>query len=209
LVAEDDIELAGSAVGYVPQGREAILGDDLRAGDDIVLVASSGLHANGASLVRSIADDLPDGLETPLPSGRDLGEATLDPTVNYVPLVRALVTSELTVSYLSHITGHGIRKVMRAAAPFTYRLAAVPEVPEVLSFVAERAGMDPRAAYGTLNMGAGFAVFCRGGQGEAVAELAGETGSTALVAGTVEEGPRSVVLEPLGITYTSDELSLR
>jgi phosphoribosylformylglycinamidine cyclo-ligase len=209
LVAADDIELAGSAVGYVPEGREPILGDELRAGDDIVLVASSGLHANGASLVRSIAEDLPDGLATALPSGRGLGDATLDPTVNYVPLVRALMTSDLTVSYLSHITGHGIRKVMRAAAPFTYRLTGLPEVPEVLTFVAERAGMDARAAYGTLNMGAGFAVFCRGGQGEAVAELSAEMGSVALVAGTVEEGSRSVVLEPLGITYTSDELSLR
>ena len=209
LVAAEDIELAGSAVGYVPEGREPVLGDRLQAGDDIVLVASSGLHANGASLVRSIADDLPDGLRTNMPSGRALGDAVLDPSVNYVPLVRGLLSSDVTVTYLSHITGHGIRKVMRAASSLTYRLTTLPPVPEVLTFVAERAGMDPRAAYGTLNMGAGFAVFCRGGHGEAVTRLADGAGLTAVVAGRVEEGPRSVVLESLGITYTSDELSLR
>lgn len=209
LVAKDDIELAGSAVGYVPEDRAPILGESLEAGDDIVLMASSGLHANGASLVRSIAEGLPDGLETPLPSGRALGDAVLDPSVNYVPLVRALLASDLTITYLSHITGHGMRKVMRATNPFVYRLNALPDVPEVLTFIAEHAHMDPRASYGTLNMGAGFAVFCRGGQGTAVIKIAAEVGLEALIAGTVEAGDRSVVLEPLGVTYSSDELSLR
>jgi phosphoribosylformylglycinamidine cyclo-ligase len=209
LVAEDDIELAGSAVGYVPDGREPILGAELEAGDDIVLVASSGLHANGASLVRAIADDLPDGLRTALPSGRSFGDATLDPTANYVPLVRTLLSSDLTVTYLSHITGHGIRKVMRAARPFVYRIEALPEIPEVLRFVTERSGMEQRDAYGTLNMGAGYAVFCRNGQGPAVVDVAASVGLKGLVAGRVQSGDRSVVLEPLGVTYSSDELSLR
>src|SRR5207302_293377 len=59
LVAPDDIELAGAAVGVVPQGAAPILGGELAAGDEIVLVRSSGLHANGASLARLVADRLP------------------------------------------------------------------------------------------------------------------------------------------------------
>ena len=209
LVSEDDIELAGSAVGYVPEGRAPILGDELAAGDDIVLVSSSGLHANGASLVRSIADSLPTGLRTTLPSGRTLGDATLDASVSYVRLVRALLSSDVTVTYLSHITGHGIRKVMRAAKSLTYVLETLPEVPEVLSFMVDTIEMDARDAYGTLNMGAGFAVFCRSGQGPAVVDSAASVGLSALVAGHVEEGSRSVVLRPFDVTYGADELSLR
>src|SRR5271163_90009 len=68
LLAEEDIELAGAAVGIVPAGRASILGERLGPGDEIVLVASSGLHANGASLARLIAARLPDGYATELPA---------------------------------------------------------------------------------------------------------------------------------------------
>ena len=77
-MSADEIELAGAAVGALPDGRSAILGAELGAGDEIVLVASSGLHANGASLARKVAAELPEGYRTPLPSGRSFGEALLD-----------------------------------------------------------------------------------------------------------------------------------
>ena len=73
LLDEHEIELAGAAVGAVPEGRAAILGERLGSGDEIVLVASSGLHANGASLARLLAGRLSDGYATALPSGRTLG----------------------------------------------------------------------------------------------------------------------------------------
>jgi len=73
LVSERDIELAGAAIGVVPAGRSPILGERLRAGDEIVLVASSGLHANGASLARLLAERLPDGYATQLADGQTLG----------------------------------------------------------------------------------------------------------------------------------------
>ncbi len=80
LVDARDIELAGSAIGALPAGAEPILGDALAAGDEIVIVASSGLHANGSSLARLVASRLPDGYATPLASGRRFGEALLDPS---------------------------------------------------------------------------------------------------------------------------------
>ncbi len=123
LLASEDIELAGAAVGAVPAGASAILGEDLAAGDEIVLVASSGLHANGASLARLVAARLPHGYATALPSGRLLGEALLDPSVMYVPLVQALLESDLKISYLSHVTGHGLLKLMRPSRSFTYRVS--------------------------------------------------------------------------------------
>jgi phosphoribosylformylglycinamidine cyclo-ligase len=206
LVAERDIELAGAAVGAVPAGRTVILGDELKAGDEIVLVASSGLHANGASLARLLVERLPDGYMTALPSGRALGEALLDPSVMYVPLVHALLESELGVSYISHITGHGLLKLMRPALSLTYRISALPPVPEVLAFLVDKAGLDAHAAYSTFNMGSGYAVYCVAGAGEKIVVLARQLGLEAIVAGSVERGSRQVIVEPLGVRYAGDEL---
>ncbi len=208
LVARDEIELAGCAVGVVPGGRAAVLGEDLRPGDDIVLVASSGLHANGSSLARLIATRLPDGYATPLASGRTFGEALLDRSVIYVDLIDALFAEDIDVHYLSHITGHGFLKLMRPRRDFTYRITELPDVPEVLRFLVEQASMDDHAAYSTLNMGAGFAVYCLAGSGEDVVRVARRLGLSAHVAGAVEDGPRRVILEPLGVTFETGELDL-
>ena len=208
LVAADEIELAGSSIGLVPAGRGPILGKDLTPGDEIVLIASNGLHANGASLARMIAARLPAGYATRLPSGAELGEALLAPSVIYVPLVRALLRSEVELHYLSHITGHGLLKLMRAKAELGYEIERLPDVPEVLSFLAAEAEMSPAEAYRTLNMGAGFAVYCAAGHGERVVELASGLGLAAHVAGAVRHGPRRVVLAPIGVTYGSGDLDL-
>jgi len=97
---------------------------------------------------------------------------------------------------------------MRPRRELTYVVERLPPVPEVLSFLVERAELDARAAYSTFNMGAGFAVYCGAGSGEDVAILAGELGLTALVAGRVEEGPRRVVVEPAGVIFEGAELEL-
>ena len=208
LIASEELELAGSAVGLLPAGRGPILGSELEPGDEIVLVQSAGLHANGASLARMIAGELEHGYETPLSSGRSFGEALLDRTVMYVPLVRELLDAGVEVHYLSHITGHGLLKLMRPRRELSYTIMRLPDVPEVLEFVVERAGMSPAAAYSTFNMGCGFAVYAADGAGEAVVRLAAELGLSASVAGTVGEGPRRVILEPVGVTYDSASLDL-
>ena len=189
LVAHDDIELAGSAVGIVPPGRRPLFGADLTPGDEIVIVASSGLHANGSSLARQVADGLADRYHTPLPSGRTFGEALLDRTVMYAGLVRALLESSIEVHYLSHITGHGLLKLMRPRRELTYTLS-------------------PAAAYSTFNMGCGFAVYCAGGSGNEVVRIASGLGLSASVAGAVEEGPRRVVLDGIGVAFESGDMDL-
>jgi len=208
LVAPDDIELAGSAVGIVPPGRRPIFGADLVPGDEIVIVASNGLHANGSSLARRVAEELPDGYRTALPSGRTFGDALLDRTAMYAGLVRALLESSVEIHYLSHITGHGLLKLMRPRRELTYTVTRLPEVPEVLAFLVERTQMSPAAAYATFNMGCGFAVYCAGGSGDEVVRLAARAGLSATVAGTVEQGPRRVVLDQIGVVFESDDMDL-
>ena len=208
MVAGPEIELAGSAIGAVPAGRQPILGGALGAGDEIVLVASSGLHANGASLARVIAKDLPDGYRTPLPSGRTLGAALLDPSLIYVPLVQALMSSDLDIHYLSHITGHGLLKLMRPRRDLGYRITRLPEVPEVLAFLVKAAGMSSSEAYSTFNMGSGFAVYCAPGDGPGVVALAAELDLAAHVAGRVEPGPRRVVLEEVDVVFEDSDMDL-
>jgi len=208
LVEERDIELAGAAVGAVPPGRSPILGDDLAPGDEIVLVASSGLHANGASLARLLAERLPDGYATRLPGGATLGEALLEPSVMYAPLVAAVLQRGPALTYVSHVTGHGLLKLMRPPKSLTYRVERLPEVPEVLAFLAERAGLDAHAAYSTFNMGSGYALYCARGGGEGIVRIATELGFCAVLAGHVEQGPRQVLIEPVGVRFEDAELEL-
>lgn len=208
LLSAQDIELAGSAVGLVPEGRVALLGDALGPGDEIVLVASSGMHANGASLARAVAAKLPDGYETRLESGQALGEALLARSIMYVPLVRELLGADLGVHYLSHITGHGLLKLMRPRRELSYVVSELPPVPEVLGFLVARAGLSPAGAYSTFNMGCGFAVYCAAGAGAEVVALAAELGLDAWPAGRVQAGPRQVVLEPVGVSFRSEDLDL-
>lgn len=207
MLAEQDIELAGAAVGAVPEGHTALLGEGLSPGDEIVLVASSGLHANGASLARLIAGRLPDGYATKL-GDTTFGEALLEPSVMYVPLIAALLEADVKLTYLSHVTGHGLLKLMRPAKQLTYRIERLPEVPPVLSFLVEQAGLDAEAAYSTFNMGSGYALYCASGGGEQIVSIAAGLGLEAVLAGRVEEGPREVILEPVGVRFTGDRLEL-
>jgi phosphoribosylformylglycinamidine cyclo-ligase len=212
LLAPEEIELAGSALGFVPPPGEPLLGEELAPGDEIVLLPSSGLHANGASLARRVAAQLPDGLLTELPgnpSGVTFGEALLAPSRLYVALVRRLLgDAQVRLTYLSHITGHGMLKLMRPQRELTYRIRELPPVPGVLAFLAAQAELDPAAAYSTLNMGAGFAVYCRPGDGARVVEHARELDLDAVLAGAVEEGARRVILEPVRVAFTGDQLAL-
>jgi len=208
LIDPNEIDLAGAAIGRVPDATEPLLGEALRAGDEIVLVGSSGLHANGASLVRSLAADLPGGLLEALPSGRQLGDAVLDPSIIYVKLVAALLRGKFPLHYCSHVTGHGLRKLMRPARDFRYVIDALPEVPEVLEYIVEHAGLGAKEAYGTLNMGVGLALYVGKGTGAEVVALAEACGYKAMVGGVVAEGEKSVVLGPISATYGRDELEL-
>ncbi len=208
VVAADALELAGSSIGLVPPGRRPVLGEDVAPGDRIVLLASSGLHANGASLARRVAAEHPRGLLTPLPSGRSLGQALLDPSRIYASFVRELLATEVRPSFLNGITGHGFLKIMRAPAAVRYVIDDLPEVPEVLTFLASALDLSAAEAYSTLNMGAGYVAVVRPEHLDRTLQVASATGHVAIDAGHVVLGPRSLTIPGLGVDYASDDLQL-
>jgi phosphoribosylformylglycinamidine cyclo-ligase len=191
-----------------PKTRLSV-GDQLGAGDAIVLLASSGIHANGLSLARKLIERLPDGYLTKLEDGSAYGEALLAPTVLYSPVTEALFKAGITPHYCANVTGHGWRKLLRHPAQLTYRIDAIPPVPPVLKFIQQHARQDDREAYSTLNMGAGFALYVDAKDAQHTVDIARACGIEAIVAGRVEAGPKQLVIEPLGITFGDDALQLR
>ncbi len=212
IVADGRVDLAASCTGIISPKTRLSVGDKLGAGDAIVLLASSGIHANGLSLARKLAERLPQGYLTPLdndPQGQTYGEALLAPTTLYSPVTEALAKAGIQPHYCANVTGHGWRKLLRHPKALTYRITALPDVPPVLAFMQKECQLDDAEAYGTLNMGAGFALYVAAGDAERTVRVAQGLGIQALVAGRVEEGPKQVVIEPLGVTYGADELQLR
>jgi phosphoribosylformylglycinamidine cyclo-ligase len=121
VVAPDRIDLAASCVGLVRPKSRLTLGEKLAAGDAIVLLASSGIHANGVSLARKLAEQVDGGYAARLDDGTRYGEALLAPTVLYSPVTEALAAAGTVPHYAVNVTGHGWRKLMRHPAAFTYR----------------------------------------------------------------------------------------
>lgn len=209
VVESGRIDLAASCVGLIRPKSRLTLGEHLAAGDAIVLLASSGIHANGLSLARKLAERLPEGYGTTLADGTMYGEALLAPTALYSPVTEALAVAGIVPHYCANITGHGWRKLMRHPGEFTYRISNLPPVPVVLDFIRAQAGIDNREAYGNLNMGAGFALFVPAAQAEQCIAIARGCGVAAWNAGTVQAGPRQVVIEPLALTFAGDDLHVR
>jgi len=192
--------------------QRLLLGARVQAGDAILLAPATGIHANGLTLARKIARGLPQGYETLVPGDpqrRSLGETLLDPAPLYGPLVEALQEGGVALHYAAHITGHGWRKLMRAPQALGYVLARVPPVPPVLAFLCECAGMNDQEAYGTFNMGAGFALFIASHDVARASTMAAERGFSLLHAGQVEAGEKRVVIEPLGLAFRGDSLQIR
>ncbi len=209
IVADGRIDLAASCTGLVNPKHRLSLGERLSPGDAIVLLASSGIHANGLSLARKLVERLPGGYLTPVAEGLNYGEALLAPTTLYSPVTEALFKAGITPHYCANITGHGWRKLLRHPATLTYRIRQVPTVPAVLGFIQRHAAQDDHEAYGTLNMGAGFAIFVSADDAERTADIARSLGIEAWIAGNVEAGPKQLLIEPLDVRYGEDALQLR
>ncbi|HSV52440.1 MAG TPA: AIR synthase related protein [Burkholderiaceae bacterium] len=209
IVADGRVDLAASCTGIVSPKTRLSLGEKLGAGDAIVFLASSGIHANGLSLARKLAERLPQGYLTDIGNGQSYGEALLAPTVLYSPVTEALATAGIVPHYSANVTGHGWRKLMRHPRTLTYRITAVPEKTPVLAYLQRECQLDDHEAYGTLNMGAGFALYLAADQAQRAVEIAQGLGLAAMVAGRVEEGPKRVLIDPLGVEFSGDELQLR
>jgi phosphoribosylformylglycinamidine cyclo-ligase len=127
----------------------------------------------------------------------------------YSPVTEALAAAGILPHYCVNITGHGWRKLMRHRVPFTYQIDVLPPVPPVLQFIQQHAAIDDREAYGNLNMGAGFALFVASADAERTVQVARQVGVGASIAGRVARGPKRIVIEPLALTFSGDELHVR
>ena len=209
VVEQCTIDLASSSVGFIKDRRRLTLDKDLVDGDQIILVSSSGIHANGVTLARKIAETLADGYLTKLDDGSTLGESLLTPTLIYAGYTEKLYSSDIFPKYMSNITGHGWQKIMRSPQNLTYVINKTPNVPLVLDILAKTASLSTYEAYRTLNMGAGYALFVSPGDVERAIELANESGLSAIHAGYVKTGSRKVIIEPLGVEYEGSDFDIR
>jgi len=202
--------LGGSAFGTIKPKENRIKGD-IKDGDVIIFLASSGVQTNGLTLCRAIVDNMPDGYMTKLKDGRTYGEALLDPSIIYVNFISACHNAGINLHYASHMTGHGWRKLMRLDKPFVYRIDFVPPYQPVFDEILKTAELDLVEAYGTFNMGVGFAAYVDQKDAEHCIEIAKQNGYTAWQAGTVrkEKERKAVEIIPLGLTYGAETLHIR
>ncbi len=209
IIEPATIDLAGSAVGIIASKERLVLGDKLQAGDAIVLIQSSGIHANGLTMARKIASQLPKGYKTKLKDGSSYGEALLKPTHIYAQLVQALFKAKLDVHYMVNITGHGWRKLMRATQEFSYILEEIPEPQSLFKFIQKHSSSSDEEMYGNFNMGAGFAIYLPANQAKKILQIAKKLGFQAWNAGHVEAGPKQVIIKPKDITFKAETLGVR
>jgi len=203
------IVLAGSAVGAIAPKSRRIPGR-VADGDSIVFVASSGVHTNGITLCRRLAERLPEGYQTPIGDGRAYGEALCDASLLYADLIAACQDAALEIRYAAHVTGHGWRKLMRLDEPFVYEIHTPGTPPPIFAFLMEQ-GVEQREAYATFNMGVGFALYVAAGDAERTVALAEQSGHRAWIAGRVhKDGARKAVTVPsLDLCFEGETLNLR
>jgi phosphoribosylformylglycinamidine cyclo-ligase len=210
MITPGTVVLGGSALGRIAPKSNRIYGD-VRDGDAIVFLASSGVQTNGLTLCRAVAERLTEGYLTKLGDGRSYGEALLDASVIYVGFVAACQRAGVPLHYAVHMTGHGWRKLMRLDASWVYRVEKVGKPQPVFDLIAKSAQLDTREMYGTFNMGVGFAVYVSRDDAAECVGLANRLGYDAWVAGSVhKEGDRKAVeIVPLGLNYGGESLHIR
>lgn len=217
IINPETLDLVGSCIGIIQPKERLTLEDKLKAGDAILLIESNGIHANGLSLARSIAEKLPEGYETKLPDGTMFGEALLTPSHIYVKLIKDLFDAGIDIHYMVNITGHGFRKLMRANKEFTYQINDLPDPQPVFGFIQEQSGNSDEDMYGNFNMGAGFAIYLPSDQITKAQEIAQKNNLKSLNAGIIEEGPKKVVIklknaspeQSRRITFEAETLGVR
>ncbi len=192
--------LSGCVTGIIFPASRLITGENLRSGDAIIGAASSGIHANGISLVIKRAMSLPDAFLTRLPNGNTLGDEALIPTTSYVNLVEALLEAEVNIHAIAPGTGSGVAKVAFDHRPYRYVITDwIPEIPPLFRFMQEL-GVSLHDCLTTFNWGIGYYIFVAKDEADRVIDIGRGAGYDLLQVGHVEEGRREVWFDPEGIT---------
>ena len=196
---EDEYDLAGFAVGVVDR-KDLIDGSDLKAGDVLIGMASSGVHSNGFSLVRKVFEKemTAEGLHTYYEElGTTLGEALIAPTKIYVKALKSIKTAGVKVKACSHITGGGfyenIPRMLKDGTRAVIKKDSY-EVPAIFKLLASKGEIAEEMMYNTYNMGIGMIAAVDPADVEKTMEAIKAAGETPYVIGTIEAGEKGVTL---------------
>ncbi|MDO5390762.1 MAG: phosphoribosylformylglycinamidine cyclo-ligase [Eubacteriales bacterium] len=194
---EDEYDLAGFAVGVVDE-KDLITGKDLKAGDVLIGMASSGVHSNGFSLVRKVFEMTKESLDTYYDElGTTLGEALIAPTKIYVKALRSIKEAGVRVRACSHITGGGfyenIPRMLREGTRAVVEKDSYP-VPPIFKLMAKTGDIDEQMMYNTYNMGLGMIVAVDAADVDKTMEAIKAAGETPYIVGKIEEGEKGVTL---------------
>ena len=197
LMPEEEYDLAGFAVGIVDE-KDMITGQDLKAGDVLIGVASSGVHSNGFSLVRKIFEMTKESLDTYYDElGKTLGEALLTPTRIYVKAMKSMKDAGVKVKACSHITGGGFYENVPRMLPEGVRAVIKKDsyqVPPIFKLMAEKGDIAEEMMYNTFNMGLGMIVAVDPSQVDTAMEAIRKSGDVPYVVGSIEAGEKGVTL---------------
>ena len=198
LMPEDDYDIAGFAVGVVDE-KDLITGKDIKAGDVLVGIASSGVHSNGFSLVRKVFEMSAESLNTYYDElGKTLGEALIEPTRIYVNALKSVKAAGVKIKGCSHITGGGFYENIPRMLPDN-AVAVVDknsyEVPAIFKMLQRTGNIAEEMMYNTFNMGVGMVLAIDAKDVDATLKALEASGDKAFVLGKVEAGEKGVVLQ--------------
>ena len=197
LMPEDEYDLAGFAVGVVDK-KDMITGENIKPGDTLIGIASTGVHSNGFSLVRKVFDMSRESLDTYYDElGKTLGEALIAPTRIYVKGLKAVKNAGVTIKGCSHITGGGFYENIPRMLPdgITAKInKASYEVPAIFKLLAKNGNIEEHMMYNTFNMGIGMVLAVDPADADAVIKALETTGDKACVIGETVSGDEGVIL---------------
>ena len=199
LMPEEDYDLAGFAVGVVDK-KDMITGENLKTGDVLIGMASTGVHSNGFSLVRKVFEKElnKEGLETYYEElGTTLGEALLAPTRIYVKALKAVKNAGVTVKACSHITGGGfyenVPRMLKDGVRAVIKKDSY-QIPPIFGMLAKKGDIEEHMMYNTYNMGIGMVVAVDAADAERTMEAMKSAGDTPYIIGSIEAGEKGVTL---------------
>ena len=194
---EDEYDLAGFAVGIVDE-KKMITGADLKPGDVLIGLASSGVHSNGFSLVRKVFEMTKESLDTYYEElGTTLGEALLAPTKIYVKALRTVKEAGVAIKACSHITGGGFYENIPRMLPDGVKAVVEKdsyEIPAIFRLLAKTGNIEEKMMYNTYNMGIGMVLAVDPADADKAMEAARAAGETPYVIGRIEAGEKGVEL---------------
>ena len=197
LMPEDEYDLAGFAVGVVDR-KDLITGENIKPGDTLIGIASTGVHSNGFSLVRSVFKITEEALNTYYDAlGKTLGEALLAPTKIYVKTLKEIKNAGVKIKGCSHITGGGFyENVPRMLHDGVHAVIEKNsyEVPAIFKMLQNDGEIEEKMMYNTFNMGIGMVLAVDPADADKVLAAVAKAGETGYVIGRVEAGEKGVTV---------------